>query len=104
MSSEQQIFLQRREIMLKILSDLIGYWDFAEWLYVLVLNMDNSPELIDSIEKILIEATDRATDTIIKQKMNQGIIYIQKMREKEDQEREEEKRILQFTSFEANLY
>lgn len=102
-TSEQQIYIQKREIILKILEDLIGKWELADGLHALISITEDSPELLDSTEKILIEASKLASDMTTKAKMEQGIEMMQKIRESEEKERKEEQNELQLFQLDSNL-
>jgi hypothetical protein len=71
MTLEQQAYIQKRIVLLKILENLIGRWDLAEGLYVLVSYMEDSPEVLENIEKILVDATNNATSLVLKQKLHE---------------------------------
>lgn len=104
MTLEQQAYIQKRTVLLKILENLIGRWDLAEGLYVLVSYMEDSPEVLENIEKILVDATNNATSLVLKQKLHEWVQALQKMHKIEENEREEEKKNLQLSSLEMSLF
>lgn len=88
--AEKTAYLARRQKILDILNWLIGQWELAEGLSALVGSNFVTLELIDGIEKILVEAIKTVQDAQVKEKLQSGVDKIRQMKEEEMRERNTE--------------
>jgi divalent metal cation (Fe/Co/Zn/Cd) transporter len=101
---QQQIYIQKRALILKILEGLIGFWNLAEGLYALVLSIHITPEAIDGIEQAISQAQLTSKNQDEKQKIEQALNAIKNLKEIEASEREEEQKIVEIDSINTGLF
>ncbi len=78
--------LNKQKAIIAWLENLAWYWEPAKWLLSLLKSSSASPELIEMIYSILIEATKTLNDTQEKNRLELSIKMIDEMRKKEDEE------------------
>lgn len=89
--AEKASYLARREKLIDILDWLVGQWDLAEWLVALLGSNFVTIELIDGIEKILLEAIKTVKDDQVKEKLQAWVDKIRQLKEEEIREWSAEK-------------
>lgn len=88
--AEKSSYLARRNKILIILQWLSGQWELADWLSALIGSNFVTLELIDGIEKILVDAIKSAQDIKVKEKLEEWLSKIQQMKAQEVEERSKE--------------
>lgn len=89
----KQLYLKKRDYLLKSLKSLFGYWNQAEEMYELVWSKNVTPEIIDDLVKKLKIAAEKVEDNNKKKKMlniHKNLDNMHKL-EKKDTETETEK-------------
>jgi len=102
--AEQQIYIKKREIILKILSSLFAEWDLAQWLHALVSSVYITPEAIDGIEQILHKAISQAKNAEEKRKIEQGLQTIRDMKSIELSERDKDRKNAELETLSLGLF
>lgn len=88
--NERQEYLKKREIILEVLSALFNEWDMAEPLYSLVKSSEVTPDILDSLTKILENSFNDVKDEEKKEKLESALNSIKAFKEKEISERSED--------------
>lgn len=77
--------MQKKEYLIKILTQLEPVWELAEWLKVLVEEWDLSDEFMDSLMETIRTWIHSANSEIAKAKMEKWLNALEKMRQMEEE-------------------
>lgn len=86
--------MNKKEYLSKILAQLEPVWNLASWLKILVEEWNLSDDLLDTLIEAVQWAVNTVSDDLAKQKLQKWLDAMKKMKEMENESREEDEREL----------
>lgn len=82
--------MNKKEYLLKILSQLEPIWDLARWLKILVEQWHLDDNLLETVTQAVEWAIHTAKDELAKKKLEKSLSALQKLKEMEAKSREQD--------------
>ena len=86
--------MDKKEYLLKILTQLEPVWNLAKWLKILVENWHLDDNLLDAITQAVEWAIHTTKDQLAKEKLQKSLAALQKIKQMEEESRAQDEKDL----------
>lgn len=83
-----QVWMTKKDYIIKLLDSLVGYWPLARWLKILVEWNALDDNGIDAIYNILSSTVSELKDAEVKAKIQKSMAFIAQLKESEAKQQE----------------